>query len=85
MVAQAYIYGSVARNESVAGSDIDIIVVLKRASDKAHNVVDKALEYLNVKCLDLYGMRVEWMLVLKKDTVKQKFKDMLNGAIPIFS
>ncbi len=83
-IESIYIYGSVAKNESTAESDIDLLIVEKRATKESSDKISSALDRLNIKCLDLYGMRLEGRIISKKDVSGAKSKEFINSGISIF-
>lgn len=83
-IKKVYIYGSVARNESTSESDIDMLIIAKRSANDCISKISNALEKLNIKCLDLYGMRAESRILSKKDIAEPKFRKLVDEGISIF-
>jgi uncharacterized protein len=70
------IYGSFAKGEEDAGSDIDILVVTK---DKVK--VRNALEQLNQKALDQYATPLSYAIYTIKEFEKNKTKPFIRNAL----
>ena len=76
-VKKIILYGSVAKGEEKSDSDIDVCVLVasQQVKDKIEIVVDQAA----IKCLDLFGNRLEVNVLTEKEYEKLKNKELMNA------
>ena len=84
-VLKAVLFGSVARGDEEAGSDIDLFLLVN--DDKAKAQAQKQAEALAEKCLELFGNALSpYILTLAeyKQPRNKKLIDNINGGITIY-
>ena len=76
-VKKVILYGSVARGEEKQESDIDICILVATLQAKAK--IDSIVDQVAIKCLDLFGNRLEAYVLTKKEYGDLKNKKLVQA------
>lgn len=82
-ISRIYLYGSIAEKTSAYNSDIDLFIIAKNASDLPY--IEETCSRLGLQCLDLYGNRLQAIVVSGKKfkTANRHLKEAVRKGICI--
>ncbi len=73
-----FLFGSIAKGEEKADSDIDLLIVVK--TDKDKDRVEPLLDQLSSSCLDIFGNRLSPYLLSEKEWKERKSLNVIKEA-----
>lgn len=82
LVKQAVLFGSIARKEEKADSDIDLFLLTANAEDKQK--LEESIEALSIACLDVFGNRLAPYILTEREYKEKKdlnIKDAVERGI----
>ena len=76
--SRLFLFGSIARGEEKANSDIDLLIVVKTNQDK--DKIESLLDKLSSDCLDIFGNRLSPYLLSEKEWKERKSLEVIKKA-----
>lgn len=73
-----FLFGSIARAEEEADSDIDLLIVVKTEKDK--DLIEPKLDQLSSDCLDMFGNRLSPYLLSEKEWKEKQSLEVIKEA-----
>lgn len=76
--AHLFLFGSIAKGEEKADSDVDLLIVVK--TDKDKDRIEPLLDRLSSYCLDIFGNRLSPYLLSEKEWKSRKSLEVIKEA-----